>query len=309
VAFLGGYAHYEPARIVTNAELAEQLACEADWIRSVSGIDARRYAAPEETVVDLAVASARSCLSAAGNPTIGMVIVASGTADRRFPGPAASVASALGLGHVPALDLPMPSAGGLFGLALASQLCAQYGDILVVASEKMSSVVGRPGTHPHVAMLFGDGAAACVVSSRTGSAQVLETALYSDGAFAETLQLGFTEPMQMDGRTVIMQAARKLPQAIRVVLARRSVPLAEVDAFLIHQANQNLTRQVARALDVQEDKFFSNISRYGNTSSASVLIALADWSRQARLGPGRFVVLAAFGAGLHWGAILLGGRE
>lgn len=292
---------------MTNSELAQALGCDAEWIKNTSGIETRRYAAPDETVVDLAAAAARNCLAAAGATAPGMIIVASGTADRRFPGPAATVARALDLGTVPALDLIMPSAGALFAVAIASQLAGQYGDVLVVAAEKMSAVVSREGTNPQIAVLFGDGAGACLVSARAGAAHIVDSVLHSDGAFDAALQLGFADPMRMDGRTVIMQAARKLPQAIEDVLQKNHVSKESVSAFLIHQANLNLTQQVAKAVGVSPQKFFSNVQRYGNTSSASVLIAAAEWSREVGFQPGVPVVAAAFGAGLHWGSVLLVG--
>lgn len=306
-AFLAGAGCYLPSRIVTNAEVSSALGVDAEWIQATSGIEERRYAAPDETVITMAVEAARRCIASAGASEIGMVIVSSGTADRRWPGPAASVALALNLGGIPAIDLAMPSAGAIFGVALAAQMSAVHGDVLVIASERMSSVVSREGTHPNVAVLFGDGAAACLISRRTGVARILGSVLHSDATFDQALHLGLTEPMEMDGRTVIMQASRKLPQVITELLERHSVAKEQVGAFLMHQANQNLLRQVARTLGVAEATVFSNIRAYGNTSSASVLIALAEWSSAHPFQRDVPVVLAAFGAGLHWGAVLVTG--
>lgn len=307
VAFLAGAACYLPSRVVTNSEVSSALGVDAEWIQSTSGIEERRYAAPDETVVTMAVEAARRCMASAGASEIGMVIVSSGTADRRWPGPAASVALALGLGGIPAIDLAMPSAGAIVGIALATQMSAVHGDVLVIASERMSSVVSREGTHPNVAVLFGDGAAACVISRRTGVARIVGSVLHSDATFDQALHLGLTEPMEMDGRTVIMQASRKLPQVITELLELHGVTVDRVGTFLFHQANHNLLRQVGRALGVVDDRVFSNIRAYGNTSSASVLIALAEWSAAAPFQRDVPVVLAAFGAGLHWGAVLVTG--
>ena len=307
MSFLSAVGSYVPARVVRNAELAQLLGVDADWITQVSGIEERRFAAEKETVVDLATAAARNCLASAGSPEIGMLIVSSGTAERRFPGPAAGVARALNLGQVPALDLPMPSAGAVFGIALARQLAVQYGAVLVVAAEKMSSVALLQGTNPNAAVLFGDGAGACVVSGQGGMARIEDSVLASDGAFDEALQLGFSGPLQMDGRTIIMQAARKIPQSIEQLLDRNRLRPDEISAYLLHQANQLLINQVARALHVPQEGFFSNIHRYGNTSSASVLIAAADWTAAHGFKTGEHVVMSVFGAGLHWGSILLTG--
>jgi 3-oxoacyl-[acyl-carrier-protein] synthase-3 len=278
----------------------------AEWIYNVSGIDERRFAAEDETVADMALNAAQDCLSGAGVPAsgLGMLMVASGSSERRFPGPAASVAHRLGLNSVPALDLPMASAGSLFGMALASKLTETYGNILVVAAEKMSSVILKQPMNPSTCVLFGDGAGACLVSGEGGLARVVDSALYSDGSFAEDLKLESERPLEMNGRTVILQASRKIPRAVEEVLERNGRAAADVGYFLMHQANQNLIVRIAAALGVGAEKFYSNIRRYGNTSSASMFIAAAEWSRQAGFPAGVPVVFATFGAGFHWGALL-----
>jgi 3-oxoacyl-[acyl-carrier-protein] synthase III len=205
---------------------------------------------------------------------------------------------------VPAIDLPMASAGSLFGMALAAQLGPVYGNVLVVGSEVMSRVVARHPAHRDTAILFGDGAGACLVSSETGFAEIRDALLASDGDFAAALRLDLDAPLYMDGRTIILQAARKIPRAIVELLERNHVPPAAVEAYLVHQANLNLITRVAQALAVPEDRFFRNIQRYGNTSSASLLIAAAEWRERHPAPPAGPLVFAAFGAGLHWGALL-----
>ena len=309
MAFLRGFGAYLPARVVGNEEMAALTGADPAWILNVSGIAERRFAADEETVTDLATAAARACLGHCGldASSLGMVIVASGTAERRFPGPAVAVAQQLGLAAPPALDLPIPSAGSLFGLALASRLAGEYGNILVVAAEKMSTVALKAPIEPGTAVLFGDGAGACVISANGGVAEVIDSVMYSDGAFREELRLRFDAPLEMNGRAVIMQASRKIPRAIAELLERRQIPAAEVAAFLMHQANQNLIDAVARALGVPSSRFYSNIRRYGNTSAASMLIAASEWSQTGGFESGKPVVFAGFGAGLHWGALLARG--
>lgn len=306
-AFLVSTGSALPARVVANVELAAAFGIDARTISTTSGIGERRYAGPGESVVDLAVAAAANCLGSAP-PSVDLLLMASGTAAQRFPGPATEVARRLGLEQVPAIDLPLPSTGGLVGLALARTLCRHYKRVLVVAAEIMSTVVRKDGTHPQIAVLFGDGAGAALVSGQPGIASLDDAVLHSDGGFAGALQLGFDTPMTMDGRTVIMQAARKLPQVIDEVLERNGVTHDAVGTYLLHQANQNLTREVARALRLPDDRFFSNIQKYGNTSSASVLIALDEWTRGGGFSPGVPAVAAAFGAGLQWGAVLMTGR-
>src|SRR5207247_1827823 len=188
----------------------------AEWIFNVSGIDERRFAAEGETVADMGASAAQDCLASAGieAAALGILLVASGSSERRFPGPAAGVARRLGLDSVPAIDLPMASAGALFGMALAAGLAQSHGNVLVVAAEKMSSVVLKQPMNPGTSVLFGDGAGACLVSPDSGFARIVDSALYTDGAFSEDLKLEWDGLLEMNGRTVILQASRKIPRAI-----------------------------------------------------------------------------------------------
>jgi 3-oxoacyl-[acyl-carrier-protein] synthase-3 len=175
------------------------------------------------------------------------------------------------------------------------------GDVLVVAAEKMSAVVEGAVLDPNTAVLFGDGAGAALVSARPGRWKLLDAVLHSDGQFRGDLRWDGAGPLTMNGLSVILQASRKLPAVIEEVLARRGISTADVTAFLLHQANLNLLTRVAKALKVPLERIPTNVERYGNTSSASMLIAAAEWANaNPPAGP---VVFAAFGAGLHWGAI------
>jgi len=281
----------------------------AEWIFNVSGIEERRFAAEGESVADMGAQAAKDCLAQAGIEAqeIGMLLVSCGSSERRFPGPAAGVARRLGLDSVPAIDLPMASAGALFAMALAGSLAPSQGNILVVAAEKMSSVVLKQPMNPGTSVLFGDGAGACLVSPTAGFARIVDSALYTDGAFSEDLKLELDGPLEMNGRTVILQASRKIPKAIAALLEKHGRAAADVGCFLMHQANQNLIVRVAEALGVGAEKFYSNIVRYGNTSSASMLIAAAEWQRQSGFEKGAPTIFATFGAGFHWGALLTEG--
>ena len=303
MAFLSAFSAYVPPRVVSNAELADRLHCSSEWIVEVSGIEERRYAAEDQTVVDMAVEAARGCLEQSPGE-VGMVMVSSGSWAQQFPGPASQVADRLSLGQIPALDVPMASAGSLFAIALASQLTATHGNILIAATEKMSSIAMREPLDKNTAMLFGDGAGACLVTPHAGQARIVDSVLHSDGSFAGTLQLGYAGALQMSGYSVIMQASRKIPGAIQEVLTRNGKAAVDIGMFLIHQANQNLIDRVARSLEVPSAKFYSNIRRYGNTSSASMLIAASEWWAKSPPSAGEALCFAAFGAGLHWGAIL-----
>jgi 3-oxoacyl-[acyl-carrier-protein] synthase III len=311
VAYLRAFGAYLPSRIVPNAEVGAMVDTGADWIQNVSGIEERRWAAEGESVTELAVRASEDCLTRAGAAAadVRMLIVSSGSAERRFPGPAAAVANRIGLSEIPAIDLPVASAGSLFGLSLAAQLSATTGPILVVAAEKMSGVVLQQPMDRGVAPLFGDGAGACLVTPEDGQscARVIDSMVATDGAYTEDLRLEFGRSIEMNGRSVILQASRKIPRSVAEVLSRNGRCAADVAVFLMHQANQNLIVRVAEALGVAPERFFSNIKRYGNTSSASMLIAAKEWFDGNRLAAGVPVVFAAFGAGFHWGALLAEG--
>jgi 3-oxoacyl-[acyl-carrier-protein] synthase-3 len=233
-----------------------------------------------------------------------MIVLSSGSSERRFPGPASQVGLQLGVPGIPCLDIPIASAGSVFALSLGSRLAPQLGNILVVAAEKMSSIALREPLDRNISILFGDGAGACIVGPNDGPLRVLDSVLHSDGAYREDLCTGFDGRLSMNGLTVIMQAARKLPSTISEVLQKNSLAAAEIVMFFPHQANQNLITRVAKALGVPSERFYSNIARYGNTSSASMLIAACEYFRDTRLAPGEKVCFAGFGAGFHWGALL-----
>ncbi len=303
-ANLHSFGAHLPERVVTNAELAERLGRTAEWIESVSGIVERRWAAAETGAADMGLAAAEDCLRNANVAAqeLGLLIVSSGSAARGFPGPAGEIASRLGLHSTPAIDLPIASAGSLFGLALAMRLAPVHGDVLVVAAEKMSALIEAEPLDPNTAILFGDGAGAALVSTRPGRWKMLDAVLRSDGQYRSDLAFEGGGPLRMNGLTVILQAARKIPASITEVLERQRISPPQVTAFLLHQANLNLLTRVGKSLGVGPDKVFANVQRYGNTSSASLLIAAKEWS-ETNPAPGP-VVFSAFGAGFHWGALV-----
>jgi len=300
--YLRAFGSYVPEQRVDNAALAARTGRPAETIEKTTGILERHYAAEGQSVADLGFAAAQDCLATAGldASAVGLLLVSSGSGERCFPGPAATIAAKFGWTATPALDLPFASAGALIGMALAADLVARYGNVLVVASEIMSRRI--TDSDPDTAILFGDGAGACLLSRDSGFARIADVALYSDGNFADILALPHGGTLQMNGLGVIMQASRKVPRAIADLLAKNNVAAADLQIILMHQANRNLLAKIAKELKVSDDLFFSNIASFGNTSSASLLIAVTQWSKSSAVtGP---VVFAAFGAGLQWGAIL-----
>ena len=178
------------------------------------------------------------------------------------------------------IDLTVASAGSLFGMALAARLSGSMGDILVIGSEKMSSVLEAHPADPNIAILFGDGAGAALISPRPGMLRVLESVVHSDGANREDLSFHWNEAMRMNGPVVIRHASTKMPSAIREVLDRASIAPADVSTFLLHQANQNLLLRVAKALAVPPEHVFSNIAREPPLSGLAALLHRRTASEQ-----------------------------
>ena len=190
-------------------------------------------------------------------------------------------------------------------MSLASQLASRYGPILVVAAEKMYRPASAAPIDKSVAIIFGDGAGACLIKPEPGGLEILDSVLHSDGAYSEDLRLGFTGPVKMNGMAVIRHATRKLPGVINEVLRRNQVGAATVSAFLLHQANRNLIDRVARALEVAARPFlFKHRAIRQYILATSMLITASEWRESAHLQSGDTVCFAAFGAGFHWGALL-----
>jgi 3-oxoacyl-[acyl-carrier-protein] synthase-3 len=311
MSFIRAFGSYLPSRIVKNEEIGWFIGRTPEWIVGVSGIEQRRFAAESEDVATLAIYAGDCCLRSdpIAAKDIGLVIVTSGTAQRSFPGPAATVAEKLGLTRAAAIDLPMASAGSIFALAMARDLAPRYANVLVIGSEKTSTVALRQPINRSSAALFGDGAGACLVSARDGFLEIVDSALHTDGTGSEDLRLGFVSPLEMRGRNVIRNANKKLPAAIREVLNNSDLNPKEVEAYFTHQANQHLVESVAHAVGADKTSFPLNIREYGNTSSASMLIVADEYFRSRTTKPGHYFVFAAFGAGYHWGAVLAKSRR
>jgi 3-oxoacyl-[acyl-carrier-protein] synthase-3 len=302
MSYLRAFGRYLPERVVSNDELAAELGIEPTAIVKSCGIEQRRYAAEGETLVGLGCAAALDCLKKAGigAEAIGFLLVSSGSAEVFCPGPASAMAARLRMANIPAMDVPVASAGSIAALVLADSLAERFGNVLVVATEIMSRRVSRTPEGKDTAMLFGDGAGACLVSQDAGFARIAGVALHADGELAGAISV-HEGRFAMEGMAVIRHASQKLPEVIAEVLAGHGIAATEVEVFLVHQANLRLLERVAKALGVPNERLFTNIQRYGNTSSASLLIAAAEWCPEKLKGP---MVMAAFGSGLTWGALL-----
>jgi 3-oxoacyl-[acyl-carrier-protein] synthase-3 len=302
--FLRAFSSCLPERRVSNEQLSPLLGCATEWIREMTGISERRYAAGHETTASLGFQAAEKCLASAGLNAgdLGLILAASGSSERFCPGPASEIAARLGLASTPAIELPVASAGSLIALALAAELAGKFGRVLVIGTEIMSRRITLSPEAKNTAILFGDGAGACLIDPVSGFLRIADSLLCTDGNSSAILAVE-ADQLRMEGTSVILQAARKLPRAITELLARNALSPADAGQFLLHQANLNLIVRVAASLKAPQEKFFTNMERCGNPSSASMLIAADEYFAAHSTPPGP-VVFSAFGTGINWGALL-----
>lgn len=317
-----GWGKYVPSKILTNDDLAATLDTSDPWIRERTGIWERRIAAPKETTASLAIRAAWAALEVADiSPSkLGLIIVATASPDYSFfPATACLVQDALGATHAGAFDLMAGCTGFIYGLSLGSQVVQAGGSdyILVIGAETLSRVVDY--TDRNTAILFGDGAGAVVLgpSVRPG---ILSYTLGSDGSGAEALFVpagGARQPassetvekglhyIKMDGHAVYRFAVGVLGKAAGQALQKAGLAVEDVDLLIPHQANLRIIQSAIKYLKLPPEKVFINLERYGNTSSASIPIALCEAIEQNRLHANDCLVLTGFGTGLTWGAAVL----
>jgi 3-oxoacyl-[acyl-carrier-protein] synthase III len=306
-AGIGGLGSALPPKRVGNEAIAAHLGLEAGWIERRTGIRERRRAAPGEGVSDLAYRAGWAALQSAGLDArdLDMVLVATLAADDITPGAAPIVAEALGAVNAAAFDVGAACAGSLAALALAAGWIesgrAQH--VLVIGAEVMARFVDP--NDRRTAPLFGDGAGAIVVSAGAGAA-IGPFVFGSDGSRSQTIRATrATGLLEMDGHETFLRAVEKLSCCTREVLLRAGLELADVDLFVYHQANARILSAVADRVGVPHERVFDCIAELGNTSAASLPLALEDAVRTGQLKPGARVVLGAVGAGLVWGATVL----
>lgn len=317
-----GMGSYVPARILTNGDLEAMVETTDDWITSRTGIKERRLAAPDEATSDMAAQAGRRALASAGvrPDEVDLIIVATLTPDMQFPSTACLVQHRLGMTRAAAFDIEAACSGFVYALDVASHFVAShtYDTVLVIGAEKMSSVVDW--TDRNTCVLFGDGAGAAVLQNRPNAHGLLTTCLGSDGAKASLLELpggGSACPatadtvarrmhfLRMDGKETFKNAVNAMVSAGQEAMGRCGVSIADIKCIIPHQANRRILSAVAERLGAREDQVFVNVDRYGNTSAASVAIALDEAVAGGRIGRGDLVLLVVFGAGLTWGAALI----
>jgi 3-oxoacyl-[acyl-carrier-protein] synthase III len=327
-AFIVGTGRCLPQRVVTNAELAEVLGTDSEWILKSTGIKTRRWACSSEATSDLAVEAARLAVRSAelSSEAIDYVIAGTMTPDHQIPGIGPLVQTKLGLKDIPCMDVRTACCTPLYAFEVAAALIqsGRVAHVLIVGAEVQSKGLKLAPDAKEISALFGDGAGACIISkvARPRALNVLDVLLSTDGSFAKDLAVvapgtgngphWYDESPQyhdlvypvMNGKTVILQAARKLGDAARSILQRRNLSAEAIHLVIPHQANENLLVALGRQLKIPESKIVSIVEWSGNTSSASMLIAL-DWAYEQQLiHSGSLILFLAFGAGFTWGAAL-----
>lgn len=316
-----GWGHYVPERVVTNDELSEYMDTSDEWIRSRSGIRERRFAADHETTATMSVESGRRALDCAGvaPSDVDLLLVASSSPDYLTPPVSSQVQQGLGMPTVGAMQLTVGCTGFLYGVVTAEQFI-QAGTcetVLVIGTELISRWLSW--NTRSTAVLFGDGSGAVVMqASDTGG--VDSHVLGSDGEGAQHIIVpsgGVAQPvthegvdndeptLEMNGREVFKFATRIMDGAVKEALRTSSHTVADIDLLIPHQANARIIQYAANSLGLSDDQVFMNLDRYGNTSAASIPLALSEAFDAGYAQPGDTIALVAFGAGLTWGATIL----
>lgn len=325
-AHIIGWGCYLPSRILTNDEIADIIDTSDDWIYTRTGIRTRHIASPKETTASLAFeAAARAIAVAKLSPVhIDLIIVATSTPDNMFPATASIVQSMLGATNAGAFDLSAACSGFVYGLHMAAQAIATGSakNVVVIGAETMSRVLDWEdrGT----CILFGDGAGAVVLQGSSIPGGVLSAVMRSDGSGSNLLSLPqvyhnpvpplgpeFTpngahqNVIEMEGRQVFRFATRVVPEVIKEVLTKAGLTLDDVALIVPHQANSRIIESAAKKLGVEPERFFMNLDRLGNTSAASIPLALCEAVEERHLKPDDNIVLVGFGGGLSWGAVVV----
>jgi 3-oxoacyl-[acyl-carrier-protein] synthase III len=318
---IAGLGHYLPERIVTNADLEKLVATSDQWIRDRTGIEERHVAAPHETSSSLGLNAARMALEDARlNPEdIELIIVGTTTPDGLFPATASLIQDGLGAHNAGGYDVNAACMGFLSALSAATQYIATgaYKRILVVGTEVLSRILNWQDRGTCV--LFGDGAGAVVLEAAPfgGSLGFVlhsdgskKLALYAEGPCGPRDADGNGAPphlcmINMDGPAMFKLAVQSMSSAVREATAKAGLELADIDVLVPHQANMRIIQGVAKSLDMPMEKSLVTVHKYGNTSSATIPIALSEASREGRLEEGARLALCSIGGGLSWGAMLL----
>lgn len=302
-----GVGKYVPERKMVNEEFEHFLDTSDEWIRTMTGIEARHFAKDDEQSSDMAIEAAKMALQQANITAdqLGMIVIATISPDRPFPSVACQLQEAIGAKHAAAMDISAACAGFIYGLATAKQFIESqtYDYILVVGVEKLSKFTDWDDRN--TAILFGDGASAAVVGHVSEGRGILSFELGADGTGGKHLFLNDEQKIYMNGREVFKFAVRQMGESSLSVLQKAGLTTADVDYLIPHQANIRIMESARERLQLPVEKMSKTIHKYGNTSAASIGISLFDDLQDGKIQEDDVVVLVGFGGGLTWGAIAM----
>ena len=318
--------HFLPERVVTNDDLRQWMETSDEWIHQRSGIRERRWVDGNVGASELAEPAALQALAEAGRTVadVDMILFATLSPDLNFPGSGCLLGARLGIPGVAAMDIRNQCTGFLYSLATADSMVrsGMAKCVLIAGSEVHSSGIELSTRGRDVSVLFGDGAGCAVITESSDESMLIDHELHADGRYAEILMVEapasrlmprLTQQMldegrhypKMDGKAVFKHAVEKLPPLVHSILGRNGFTLDDVAMLVPHQANMRINELVARHLGLGPERVMHNIQKYGNTTAASIPIALHEAAQEGRIKKGDLVLLAGLGAGLTWGASLL----
>jgi len=326
-ARIAGVGHFVPEQTLNNFDLEKMMDTSDEWIRERSGIKERHWVKEGENNIDLAEKATIAALERAGMrpQDIDFIVFATLSPDYFFPGTGCLLQERLGFSTIGALDIRNQCSGFIYGLSVADQFIktGMYKNILLVGSEVQSRGINKSTEGRDVSVLFGDGAGAAVITRSDDPKQgIITTHLHSEGKYAKELWIKEPGSMQdprlthemvesdsiwpyMNGRMVFKHAATRFPEAIFEALNSAGIDKSEIDLVIPHQANQRITDAVRMKLGLKEDQVLSNIEKYGNTTAASIPIAMSEAFAEGKISEGSLVCLAAFGSGFTWASALV----
>ena len=317
-----GVGMYAPEKVLTNAELARMLNTTEEWIEAMSGIKERHIAAPSQATSDLGTIAAQRALARAGvSPDeVDLIIVSTSTPDMQFPSTACLIQERLGVKNIPAFDLTAVCSGFVYALTVGAQFIANefYRTVLVIGTKAVSRVINW--SDKDTCMLIGDGAGAVVLRQAPSGYGILSAKLGADGSGASFMMVpagGSRKPataevieqkmnkIQMNGSEVFKFAMKKLPEVTEQALELANLHTEDLKLIIPHQANRRIIEAAARRMDLPLEKFLLNVEHYGNTSSATIPIALHEALETGRIESGDLIALTGFGGGLTWGSLIM----
>jgi 3-oxoacyl-[acyl-carrier-protein] synthase-3 len=326
-AYISGTGFYVPPRTVTNDDLSKHMDTSDEWIRERTGIQERHFVDKGVGPSDLAIPAVNQALDLAGLSVkdIDFIIFATSTPDYYIPGSGCLLQDKMGFDEIGALDIRVQCSGFVYGLSIAEQYIKTgvFKNILLVGAEAQTTAMELNNNGRDVSVIFGDGAGAVIVSQTKEKKGILSTHMHSEGKYLKTLWMeapasnagmprissedlkAGKQYLKMNGREVFRHATVRFIEVINECLEKNNLSIKDIDMLIPHQANLRITQMIQKKLGLNDDQVYSNIHKYGNTTAASIPIALAEAINERKISNGDKVVLAAFGSGFAWASAVM----